>query len=226
MYYKFKVKLKELNILSNILFILLLVITYLLFPKIIILGFVQLGKINNIFLLFLIMFIYLALHEVFHSLAYMFFGANFKNVTYGVKLEKGIFYCLCKQDITRKCVLNSLMYPLFYLGIVTYIMSLVINSPLLMFLSITNISGCMADIMYFIFIIKLDKNIKFTEMDDGVSFAILSYKDITNVKYYGLEYIGKSKTIERNDFKKIRISKLSYLVFLIFITLTILFGLL
>ena len=88
---------------------------------------------------------------------------------------------------------------------------------MLLFLSIVNISGAAGDIMYFNFISKLNKNVKFTEMDDGTSFAILSDKDISKTKSFGLEFIEKTETIPRNDFKRIKISKFSY----VFVLLTI-----
>ena len=66
--------------------------------------------------------------------------------------------------------------------------------------------------MYFLFIIKLPKDIKFSELDDGVAFAILSDKDVSKIKHYGLDFVEKKDTIKRTDFKKIRVSKLSYIV--------------
>ena len=50
-------------------------------------------------------------------------------------------------------------------------------------------------------IVKLDKNILFSEMDDGTSFAIKSKTNILGYKHYGLDYIDTVSKIERNDFK-------------------------
>ena len=71
-------------------------------------------------------------------------------------------------------------------------------------LSILNISGAAADIMYFIYIIKLKKDIKFSELDDGTSFAILSDYDVTKEKHIGLDFVKKmdkrwDESIPRND---------------------------
>lgn len=220
-YYIFKINLKVLNIIANLLFIVFFVFTFLLFPNIII-GFFRYSE-NFKFCLILIpiMMLYFGLHEVLHAIGYLIHGVSFKKLTFGIELEKGIFYCLCKQDISRKNILNSLLFPFFYIGIITYIIGIIFDLPLLTILSILNISGASADIMYFIFIIKLNEDIKFSELDDGTSFAILSATDVSKVKHIGLTYVGKRDKIKREDFKKIKISKLSYGVLIICIFLIV-----
>ena len=220
-YYIFKIKLKALNIVANVSFIVLFGIIFLLFPNIIIKFFEHFDNIKFCVLFLPITMLYMVLHEVLHMTGYLLYGANFKKITFGMELEKGVFYCLCKQDISRKNILNSVLFPLFYIGIVTLIIGIIFKFPLLTVLSLLNISGATADIMYFMFIIKLDKNIKFSELDDGTSFAILSDKDVSKVKYIGLEYIGKRSNIERNDFKKIKVSKLSYIMLILCLALIV-----
>ena len=211
-YYVFKINLKVLNIVANLLFIAFFIFTLVVFPNIII-GFFEYSESFSFCLLLLpIMMLYFGLHEIFHAIGYLVQGAKLKKLTFGIELEKGVFYCLCKQDISKKNILNSVMYPLFYIGIVTYVIGLVFNLPLLTILSMLNISGAAADIMYFIFIAKLPKDIKFSELDDGTSFAILSDQDVSLIKHTGLEFIGKQKNIERKDFTRLKVSKLSYIV--------------
>lgn len=220
-YYIFKIKLKALNIVANVSFIVLFGIIYLLFPDIIIKFFEYFDNIKFCILFLPITMLYMALHEILHAIGYLLYGANLKKITFGMELEKGVFYCLCKQDISRKNILNSVLFPLFYIGFLTLIIGIIFKLPLLTVLSLLNISGATADIMYFMFIIKLDKNIKFSELDDGTSFAILSDRDVSKVKHIGLEYVSKRTNIERNDFKKIKVSKLSYIVLIICILLII-----
>lgn len=221
-YYIFKINLKMLNIVANLLFIFLFVMLLIFFPNIII-GFFEYSEKFSFCLLFLpVMMLYMAGHEIFHAIGYLLYGAKLNTLTFGMELEKGVFYCLCKQDIRRKAILNSVLFPFFYLGVVTLIISLIFNLPLLAILSILNISGATADIMYFIFLIKLPKDIKFSELDDGIAFAILSDIDVSKVKHIGLNFIEKKDTIERNDFKRVKISKLSYIVLIICILMIIL----
>lgn len=220
-YYIFKINLKMLNIIANLLFIFLFVMLLTFFPNIIIGFFEYSEKLNFCLVLLPIMMFYFAMHEIFHAIGYILYGAKLNKLTFGMELEKGVFYCLCKQDITRKNILHSVLFPFFYLGVVTLIIGLIFELPLLALLSLLNISGATADIMYFIFLIKLPKDIKFSELDDGTAFAILSDTDVSKIKHIGLDFIEKKETIERNDFKRVKISKLSYAVLIVCIILVI-----
>ena len=61
---------------------------------------------NNPFI-FTTMIIYFCLHEALHGVGYYLGGCNPKKISYGVLLEKGIFYCMCYQEITKKNILIS-----------------------------------------------------------------------------------------------------------------------
>ena len=141
---------------------------------------------NKLIVSFCLIVGYMVLHELFHSLGYFLYGGKFKKIVYGIELEKGIFYCLCKQNINKRNILNSLFFPLFYIGIITYMISLIFEMPYLLILSIFNISGCAGDIMMFIFAWKLDNDIEFSEFDDSTSFAIYLIKDISKSNIFYL----------------------------------------
>ena len=207
-----------LNIISIGILVATVLLSFLLTKTILIKSFI----INDYFIFILAFICYLILHEILHSIAYVIHGANFKNVTYGMALEKGVFYCLCKQNITKKNILISLMYPLFFIGIVTYIISIIYSLPLLHILSICNISGAAGDIIMFIFIIKLPKDIEYTEFDNETSFGIYTNKEISQERHFGLKYLGTKNTLKREDKTKIKISKVSKISLIIII----LFGLL
>lgn len=217
-YYIFQIDIKTLNIWNTILLIILLIPSYLLYPSFII------DTINNHTFLefFTYYFLYMIIHEIIHSISYVLNGAKFNKITYGICLEKSILCCLCKQDIKRKNIICSLLSPLIFIGIITYIISLIFKLPLLFTLSIFNISGCIGDIIMFNFISKLNKNIFFSEFDDPIGFAISSDIDISKNKYFGINFITKTNNLERKDLKKLYISKPSLIIILIFITLGIL----
>ena len=40
--------------------------------------------------------VYFCIHELFHGLGYVLGGAHSKNIKYGVALERGILYTLCR----------------------------------------------------------------------------------------------------------------------------------
>ncbi len=60
---------------------------------------------THLFLSLVILFVYLIIHELLHGFSYIIHGANPKKVVFGACLEKGVFYCLCKQNISRKNIL-------------------------------------------------------------------------------------------------------------------------
>ncbi len=161
---------------------------------------------------------WLILHEVLHSLSYVIHGAEFKNITYGVCLEKSILYCLCKQNISKKNILYSLLSPFFWLGIVTYILGALLESKLLILLSILNISGSAGDLVMFFFILKL-KDVEFSEFDNPIAFGIYTKESLETKKVLGLRWMEKKDDLVRNDFKKIHISKPSIWILIGFLFL-------
>lgn len=218
-YYIFTLKIGVLNALSIAILINAMIITGLLniHFKIDYFGYIN----ENIALILIAYLGYMIIHELLHAFSYRLYGADKNKITFGAHIEKGILCCLCKQNINRKNILNSLMFPFFYIGIITYIIGFIINSPLLIILSILNISGCVGDIFMFLYFIKL-KDIEYTEFDDPVSFAIYTKNDLSKDKPIGIKFIRETNTIERKDLKKLTISKFSIWAFIILIVMSIL----
>ena len=223
-YYVFKMNIAKLNVLACVILIFAFIVTYFIDPQLFIQS-LKLFDFNNAktaILIYICVLGYMILHELLHAVGYIIYGAKPEKITFGIELEKGVFYCLCKQDVTRKNILNASMFPLFYIGIVTYIISIIFDLPLLLLLSIINISCAAGDIMYFLYFMKLDKNIMFSELDDGTSFAILADYDVSKVKHFGVDFVEKIDEIPRKDFERIKISKFSWGCIIIISTITVL----
>lgn len=156
---------------------------------------------------------YLILHELLHSLAYVIHGAKFNRITYGIHLEKGILCCLCKCNVSKRCILTSLLYPFIFIGIITYIIGIIINSEILVILSLINISGCSGDLVMFYDLVRL-KDFEFSEYDNPLAFGLYSNEDLSKKKLFGLKYIESKDTLEQNDLKKLAISKKSIYIFI------------
>ena len=176
---------------------------------------------NNINIVMVIYLPYLILHELLHSLAYVIYGADFKNITYGIHLEKGILCCLCKQNINKKNILHSLMYPFAIIGVLTLIIGIIIDYPLLVILSLANIAGCSGDMVMMYDLVKL-KDFSFSEYDNPMAFALYTKNDFSKLKMIGLEYVGKKNKLEKNDLRKVVISKPSIIMLILFYILIIL----
>lgn len=220
-YYIFTLDMKFLNIFSFVILFLVVGLTYIIDKDFLINSIYYTFDVNRLLYTYIFIVLYLMLHELLHSISYYIYGAKFKNIVYGIELEKGIFYCLCKQNINKRNILNSLMFPLFYIGIVTYIISILLNNYYLLILSIFNLSGCVGDIFTFLFISKLDKDIMFSEYDDTTSFGLYSDKDLSEIKSLGIKYVDSRDKLVRKDLTKIKVSKISYIILIVMLVLSL-----
>lgn len=216
-YHIYQMNLLILNIVSILLFIIVIILTIVINKKL----FIESITIKNTFAFILIFLLYTILHELLHALSYVIHGAKYKNITYGCALEKGVLYCLCKQNISKKNILISLIYPFTFIGVITYIIALTLNLKTLLLLSIFNISGSAGDLIMFIFIIRL-KNIEYSEFDDEISFGIYTKEDMTKHKPIGLKYVKEEEKLKIEDKTKIKISRPSIPILIILLLLGIL----
>lgn len=212
-YNLFEMKMKYINILCIIIVVILLIVTPFILPS------YSTSDINFIQLL-IFAIPYFILHEIIHSIAYVLCGANFKNVTYGAHLEKGILCCSCKQNITKKNILISLLAPFIVIGVITYIIGIILSNNLLIFLSIMNMGGSSGDLIMFRSLSRL-KNFEFSEYDNPLAFGLYTAEDLSNKKLRGLKYIGSLDALEKTVTKKITISKTSIIFFIIILALLI-----
>lgn len=214
-YYLYELKMFELNVVSIIIFAIIVLLTTLLVKCNII-------SINeDCYEIVLLLYIpYLILHEILHALSYTIHGADFKNITFGIHLEKGVLCCLCKQNISRKNILISLIYPFFFIGVLTYIIGIIFNNIILIVLSIANIAGCSGDLVMFFDFLKL-KDFEYSEYDNPTAFGLYSSKDLSHKKMFGLKYIETKDSLEIKNLKKLQYSKLSIIVIILLFILGI-----
>lgn len=176
--------------------------------------------------LFILMFIWLIIHELLHGIGFAIFKeVNKKNITLGMTIEKGVFYCMCKQNISKKVILTSLLFPVTIIGLITLIIGMIINNYELVFLSILNIVSSIGDIVMTIYFLKCPNDIIYLDLDDCTSFTVLSHKPLDNIKVPGIILdktgIYNPKTMKSKDKRKIVISKLSYILLGIILIITI-----
>lgn len=215
-YYKYKIKLGVGNIFASIILILLLILLYFTFD-------------NYYFTLtynkVLIMIGYFILHELLHYIGYLI-NKNVKNkdLCLGMCLEKGVMYCRCTNEISRTAVMISLLTPFTVTGIISLIISYIFDMPFLAFLSVSNIAGSYFDILMFIQMLKMPKDIKFAEYDECDTYYIISNKDLTNIKTKGISLVETDKynkiKLKSKDNKKIEISIFSIIILIILVALS------
>ena len=215
-YYKYKIKLGVGNIFASIILILLLILLYFTFDN---------YYFNFTYNKVIIMIGYFILHELLHYIGYLI-NNNVKNkdLCLGMCLEKGVMYCRCTNELSRTAVMISLLAPFTVTGIISLIISYIFDMPFLAFLSVSNIAGSYFDILMFIQMLKMPKDIKFAEYDECDAYYIISNKDLTNIKTKGIslvktESINKDKLKSKNN-KKIEISIFSIIILIILVALS------
>lgn len=219
-YYTYTLNMTILNILAIILFIVVSLIVILIEHH-------DKYTINTpTITLFILMVIWLIIHEILHGIAFgLFKEVNKKNITFGMYLEKGVFYCMCKQNITKKVILTSLLFPFTIIGLITLIIGMIINNYELVFLSILNITGSIGDIIMTIYFLKCPNDIIYLDQDDCTSFTVVSNKNLDNIKVPGIKLVKTGsydkEKLKAHDRRKIVISKLSYICLIILLILFI-----
>ena len=137
----------------------------------------------------------------------------------GMKLEVGIFYCMCKKEISKARILWSLLLPLVLIGFITLIIGIIIDSPTIILLSLINIVGAIGDIIMTINILRMP-DIKYLDLDDPIGFTLLSNEPLDNKKYFGLliKEKGKyNKKLKAQDYTRLVISNPSKAIMVILI---------
>ena len=203
-YYKYSMNMTLLNTLAIILFIPLYIIIYLL------------NIYEYIDLYFIIYYIvWMFIHEILHGIGFRISKIKNKDITYGITLEKGIMWCMCKSTISKKGIMISLLFPFLFIGITTFFIGLIINKPTLILLSLFNIVGCIGDLLMFFDFLKLPE-FKYIDLDDCTGFVLISNNDLTKYKIVGLKLIECTNKIENSkNHNKITISKISKIIIII-----------
>lgn len=215
-YYKYKIKLGVGNIFASIILILLLILLYFTFDN---------YYFNLTYNKVIIMIGYFILHELLHYIGYLI-NKNVKNkdLCLGMCLEKGVMYCRCTNEISRTAVMISLLTPFIVIGIISLIISYIFDMPFLAFLSVSNMAGSYFDILMFIQMLKMPKDIKFAEYDECDAYYIISNKDLTNIKTKGISLVETDKynkiKLKSKDNKRIEISIFSIIILIILVALS------
>ena len=175
------------------------------------------------------MILYFMLHEVLHGIGYILGGAKPKSIYFGVALEKGILYCLCREEVKKKCILTSLQMPFTVIGVITYIIAILINNDLLLLLSIANLVGASMDLVMFFYILGI-KNVRYSETDANDEFVLISKEDLTKKKspFFKIKEVKdyNKKDFEFKKMKRVTISKFSLVGLLVILALDLMLVLL
>ena len=225
-YYTYELDMVLLNILSIVLFALVAVIVFLIERNdgYLMENFVS-DDLVSLGILVISMILWLMLHEVIHGIGFSLFPeVNKKNIVFGMALEKGVFYCMCKQKISKKVILTSLLFPFTFIGVITLVWGMAINNYMLVVLSILNIAGAIGDLVMTYYFLKVPNDVIYLDLDNSTSFTVLSRNDLSDVKVKGvrLKETGIYHTdMDAKDKRKFVISKISFIVLGIMVVMSI-----
>ena len=207
-YYKFEIGVTGLSILSIVFIVVLFILHF---------GFVNnapMVESDKYFGIALIAyFFYLAIHEVFHGIGFSLFAKDKKSIKYGAALEKGVFYAMCQERISKKAIIISLLFPLIFLTFVTYPIAIIFNLQWLAVLSLLNFAGAVGDLALFGLIIKLPKDIQYIDYDNVIGAYLISENDLSKYKAPFCKYIEcgeDSDELINKNIKFITITKVSW----------------
>ncbi len=177
-------------------------------------------------ILFFLTILWLMFHEFWHGVGYYLGGTKLKNIAYGICLDKGIFYCMSYQEVSKKNIQISLLFPFFVIGVFTYIIGMIFHFPVLVILSVFNIMGASMDLAMFFFFLRLPKDMIYSESGQGDQFVVISNQDLTKKKSIFVRII-EEKEYRKEDYifpnvKRFTITKFSIIFFVIYFLLIVL----
>ena len=218
-YYTYQLDMVYLNVLAIIIFVVVWLFVFMFGEK------EYLFSDDSVGYLIIFMILWLMLHEVIHGIGFGIFKSVMKkNICFGMALEKGVFYCMCKQKISKKVILTSLLFPFMFIGVITLIIGMFIHSYYLVMLSILNISGAVGDLVMTVYFLKAPNDIVYLDLDDPTSFTVLSHSDLTNMNVKGVKLIESgiyNDKMEAHDKRRIVISRASCVILIIMIVIAV-----
>ena len=219
--YVFKMKLLPANIAAFAIFVILIAFSFFF-------GIEMFPHNMNAFLLFTILILYLMLHELLHGIGYILGGCKRENVVYGIALEKGMLYAMANQELSKNNILLASQMPFTLIGVITYTIGAIFNFPLLVLLSIVNITGAIMDMVMFFYILRLNKDTTYSESGQPDEFVLITSDDLIKKKslfflpirvrkYKEADYVFEKQ-------KRIRVSRFSIIFLIVFLGLGLLLS--
>ncbi len=221
-YYKFELNVTILSILSIVILIGLIMLDGLLMGDRVI-SFDD----NTFIILILAYFAYVAIHEIFHGIGFSLFVKDKKNVKYGAALEKGVFYAMCQERISKKGIIVSLLFPIIFLTLIPYPIAIICNWPLLEILALCNLAAAVGDLALLGLVVKLPKNIQYIDYDNVIGAYFVSEDDLSKYKALCCKFkeCGEdSDDLINKNIKFITVSKASWIYMVIIVLLCLILA--
>lgn len=174
----------------------------------------------------IVLMFWFVLHEIIHGLAYLMCGVKKENITFGVVLEKGILYCRCNEFVSKKTILISCLAPFIVIGVVTYVIGIIFNLGFLVLISVFNICGAAGDLAMFGFFLGRRNDVKFRELDDSTTFCLETKEDLVNNSFLAVKLkkvMNNKELAELKDdkTKMVNITKFSWIFIIVMLLILV-----
>lgn len=151
------------------------------------------------------------------------FAKDKNNIKFGITLEKGVLFAACQEKLNKCAILLSLLLPLICLTVIVLPIGLIIKSPLLVLLAISNFGGAIGDMLMSILILKAPSDVEYIDYNTDIGCYLLSKKDLNDYSSFGFRLVEsgseKDKEVDKS-IKRLYVSKTSFIILVILLLLS------
>jgi len=116
----------------------------------------------------------IVVHELIHGIIFALYAPNgFRSVSFGFNSKIGAFYCHCKEPIRVKYYRRAGMAPLIILGLIPLIFGFITGVGWFKTFGLILTIGGFGDLLVFIKLMKIDKNLLILDHPDKLGFIII-----------------------------------------------------
>ncbi|WP_156299099.1 DUF3267 domain-containing protein [Streptobacillus canis] len=132
----------------------------------------------NPFLILLIYFILIVIHELIHGIFFAIFAEKgFKDISFGIVWKHLTPYCSCVSPLRLKEYLIGALMPLVILGIIPTLLSVILGRFDLLFIGLPMVTGAFGDILIVRNILKnIDKQKEILILDHPTEIGSVAFE--------------------------------------------------
>ncbi len=113
----------------------------------------------NSIMLFIFILSSIFIHELLHGIGWRIGCKNKKSISFGVMWKQLTPYCACSEPLNFSKYMFGVLLPLLVLGVGLFLVSLAIQSKLLLFVSVLNVFAAGGDTTISLMLFKYRKSI-------------------------------------------------------------------
>jgi hypothetical protein len=116
----------------------------------------------------------IVVHELIHGILFALYASHgFRSVTFGFNMKIGAFYCHCKEAIRVKHYRRAGIAPLIILGLIPLAAGYITGVSWFKTFGLLLTIGGFGDLLVFIKLIKIDRNLLILDHPDKLGFIII-----------------------------------------------------